>query len=132
MVVTSSEDFFHGLHERGRDPLLRKATGVTRFDIVDGPGTDRWLLTVDRGEVRISRGDEDSPSDAVLRADRATFARIAAGRMNILAAVLRGAVQIEGDVRLLVLLQRLFPRPSTPHAPSGAALDGAPEGSGHE
>jgi putative sterol carrier protein len=113
MVVTSSQGFFQGLRVRRNEPLLRKATGVTRFDIVDGPRTERWLLVIDRGDVRVEPGDADTPVDAVVRTDRATFDRIVAGKTNIFAAVLRGAVEIHGDVRLLVLLQRLFPRPST-------------------
>jgi putative sterol carrier protein len=36
---------------------------------------------------------------------------MAAGKVNAFAAVLRGAIKIEGDPRLLVLFQRLFPGP---------------------
>ena len=50
-------------------------------------------------------------ADCVLRTDRKLFARMAAGKVNAFAAVLRGAVTIEGDPRLLVLFQRLLPGP---------------------
>jgi putative sterol carrier protein len=47
----------------------------------------------------------------VLRADKASFDRVIAGELNLMAAVLRGEVTVEGDPRLVVRLQRLFPRP---------------------
>jgi hypothetical protein len=39
------------------------------------------------------------------------FERIARGEANATAAVLRGAVIIDGDMELLVQLQKLFPGP---------------------
>ncbi len=55
--------------------------------------------------VRSGGGD----ASCVVRADRAVFDKVAAGRMNAVAAVLRGDLQVEGDWRLLVRMQRLFP-----------------------
>jgi putative sterol carrier protein len=103
-------EFFAELGSRGREPLLTKATGSARFDIVDGKRTERWLLTIDKGDIRVSRGN--AGADCILRAERALFDRAADGKLNLLAAVLRGEVEVRGDPRLLVLLQRLFPRPS--------------------
>jgi putative sterol carrier protein len=45
----------------------------------------------------------------VLGADIATFDAILTGRMNAMAAVLRGALVLQGKVVLLTALQRLFP-----------------------
>ena len=39
------------------------------------------------------------------------FDKVAAGKVNAVAAVLRGDMQVEGDWRLLVRMQRLFPGP---------------------
>ena len=44
-----------------------------------------------------------------MRADRKVFDAIVSGEMNALAATLRGAVVIEGDLGLLARFQRLFP-----------------------
>ncbi len=44
-----------------------------------------------------------------MRADKAVFDKVASGRLNAVAAVLRGDLQVEGDWRLLVRMQRLFP-----------------------
>ena len=99
--------FFERLATRPHEPLLRKATGCTRFDIVDGRKVRRWYVTVDGGAISVST--KASPDDCVIRADQALFEKIVAGKLNAVAAVLRGDLQIEGDWRLLVRMQRLFP-----------------------
>ena len=99
--------FFDELAQRGYEPTLAKASGTARFEIRNGK-TERWLLTVDKGRLSVSR--RNTRADTVVRSDRQTFDRVAAGRENVLAAVLRGEIAIEGDSRLLVGLQRLFPR----------------------
>jgi putative sterol carrier protein len=111
-AVTSdpTAKFFDDLGRRGHEPLLKKATGSARFEVVDGKRTRRWLLTVEKGDVRVSR--RNARADATLRTGKKSFDRIVAGELNLVAAVLRGEVAIQGDPRLLVLLQRLFPRPS--------------------
>ena len=101
--------FFAELAGRGHEPLLRKASGSTRFDIVDGRKTRRWLVAVDRGNISVaSRGTE---ADCVVRAEKALFDKVVSGRLNAVAAVLRGDLEIQGDWRLLVWMQRLFPGP---------------------
>jgi putative sterol carrier protein len=88
-------------------PLLASMTGSVRFDIADGERTEHWFLQIHRGDVVVShKGDE---ADCVISADIATFDAILTGRMNAMAAVLRGAITIEGKVVLLTALQRLFP-----------------------
>lgn len=101
--------FFDELGSRGHEPLLRKVTGSARFDVVAGQRTERWLVTIDKGDIRVSRGN--AAAGSVLRADKASFDRVVAGELNLMAAVLRGEVAVEGDPRLVVRLQRLFPRP---------------------
>jgi hypothetical protein len=109
-VPEATRAFFEKLGERGHDPLLAKAKGSARFEVVEGGRTERWLVTIDRGDLTVSR--RNAAADCVVRADRATFDRIAAGRANFLAAALRGEVALRGDLSLLVLIQRLFPRPA--------------------
>lgn len=101
------ERFFADLASREHEPLLRKASGSTRFDVVDGGRTRRWLMTVDDGDITVRKGN--GTAACVVRADKAVFDRIVAGRMNAVAAVLRGDLEVEGDWRLLVRVQRLFP-----------------------
>lgn len=106
----SIAEFFAELGRRGHEPLLEKAKGSARFDIADGKRTERWLLTIDKGDLAVSR--RNIVADCILRADRSSFERAVAGELNLMAAVLRGEVAVGGDPRLLVLLRRLFPRPS--------------------
>ena len=101
--------FFEALGQHSHEPLLRKATGSTRFDLVAGRKTDRWLVTVDKGDIAVSR--QQGRADCVIRAEKALFDKVAAGKLNAVAAVLRGDLEVEGDWRLLVRMQRLFPGP---------------------
>jgi putative sterol carrier protein len=107
--------FFTSLAEQ-HQPALESMTGVVRFDIEDGERTEHWHLQIRKGDVTVSH--EGPEADCVLSADIATFDAILAGRMNAMAAVLRGALKIEGKVVLLTALQRLFPGSSeTPAKP---------------
>jgi putative sterol carrier protein len=107
--IDPTERFFTELASRGHEPLLRKASGSMRFDVVDGRQTRRWLVAVERGDMAVSRGGGDA--SCVVRADKAVFDKVASGRLNAVAAVLRGDLQVDGDWRLLVRMQRLFPGP---------------------
>jgi len=110
----------NGLLERlgavGHVPVLKQASGTMLFELVGGKRAERWRVTVDKGDVRVSRGD--GPADCVLRTDRKLFRGLTTGKVNAFAAVLRGAVTIEGDPRLLVLFQRLLPGPSSSKRPA--------------
>jgi putative sterol carrier protein len=101
--------FFDDLAQRGHDPLLRKARGTIKFEIVDGKRVDRRVVAIDRGDIQVSR--RNVACDGVIRADKAVFESIASGRSNPIAAVLRNELFVHGDWRLLVLVQRLFPGP---------------------
>jgi putative sterol carrier protein len=103
-------EFFAGLGRREHEPLLEKAKGSARFEIADGRRIERWLVTIDKGDLRVSR--RNAAADCILRVDRSTFERAVDGKLNMMAAVLRGAVTVGGDPRLLVLLRRLFMNPS--------------------
>ena len=104
-----TERFFAELASRAPEPLLGKASGTVRFEIVDGRKTRRWLVDFDRGSMNVRPGGGDG--SCVVRADKAVFDKVASGRLNAVAAVLRGDLQVEGDWRLLVRMQRLFPGP---------------------
>ena len=109
MRSDATAEFFDELGRRGHEPLLSKVTGSARFDVVARARTEHWLVSIDKGEIGVSRGM--AAADAVLRVDKGPFERVLAGELNLMAAVLRGEVAVEGDPRLLVRLQRLFPRP---------------------
>jgi putative sterol carrier protein len=103
--------FFEQLARREYDPMLANAEGTVRIEITDKDGGgERWLVTIDKGAIEVSR--KSARAGTIVRADRKTFEKAAAGRLNVMAAVLRGEIEISGDPRFLVQLQRLIPRPS--------------------
>jgi putative sterol carrier protein len=104
-----TEQFFEELAQRGHEPLLRKARGTVKFEIVDGKKIDRRVVTIDRGDISVSR--RNVSGHGVIRVDKAVFEKVASGRSNPIAAVLRNELAVQGDWRLLVLVQRLFPGP---------------------
>jgi hypothetical protein len=83
--------------------------GSVRFDVLDGRRTRRWLVTFDRGQVSVELASADTEAGGLVRAERPVFEGLAAGRLNAVTALLRGDLVAEGDWRLLVRLQRLFP-----------------------
>jgi putative sterol carrier protein len=105
----ATTEFFQTLGERGHEPALEKIRGTIRFDLEGGERPTRWLVTIEKGDVEVSR--KTAKADCILRTDRALFERIASGEGHAMAAVLRGAIDLEGDRSLLVAFQRLFPSP---------------------
>ena len=80
-----------------------------RFELTNGTGEAPWLVTIKRGDVAVSRADRKA--DCIVRTDKTLFDKIVTGKENAMAAVLRGAMDAEGDAELIVLFQRLFPGP---------------------
>jgi putative sterol carrier protein len=98
--------FFDDLSSRGHEPSLRKLSGSLRFDLATGKATERWLVTIRKGELAVSR--RNGAADSVIRAQKALFERAARGETNLFSAMLRGEVVLEGDYRLMVGVRRLF------------------------
>lgn len=116
----TAASFFASLPER--DPLIARGTGTLRFDLADDQhDVEHWYVTLRDGRAAVSH--DDAPADAVVRLDRRAFEEMVAGRMNAIAATLRGQLVPEGDLGLVLLFQRLFPGPPTSTgraAPSGS------------
>jgi hypothetical protein len=108
-MTQPAKEFFEELGRRGHEPLLAKLTGTVRFDVVDGPQTDSWLVSADKGDLTVSH--EPGAADCTIRGDKELFDALAAGRRNAVSSVLRGALTVTGDVELLFAIQRIFPDP---------------------
>ena len=108
-MADATADFFDDLTKRGNEPLLSKVRATVRFDIVDDGRTDRWLLAITDGALKVSRGDDEA--DCVITASKADFDLVASGQRNPMATALRGALTMDGNPRLLIRIQRLFPAP---------------------
>jgi hypothetical protein len=121
-------EFFDDLAQRGHEPLLGNASGTLRFDIADGKKIETWFVTIDKGDVTVSRAG--GAADSTLVVGKALFDRLASGQASAVAEVLRGTLTIEGDWRLLVLFRRILPGRSTakavtkPRAPARTGRSG--------
>ena len=105
----ATEKFFESLATRGREDLLQGSSGTLRFDLADGRAVEHWTVTIESGDVSVSRAK--AKADAVVRVDRDFFDGIVSGRENAMAAMLRGVLVPEGDLGLVMSFQRLLPGP---------------------
>jgi putative sterol carrier protein len=123
-MADRTAQFFDRLAGR-HEPLLGKAKGTIRVELANGGKTERWLVALDNGDVTVSH--RNTSADCTLRTDKASFNKIAMGKMNAMAAVLRGGVTVEGDQRLALLLQRVFPGPPGQRGPARPSGNGRGE-----
>lgn len=117
-MTAATVAFFEALRQQGHVPALERLTGRVRFDLSDPDRTHRWLVSVDRGDVAVSR--RGGRADCVVSADKDVFEGMATGRVNAMSAVLRGLLGVQGDLNMLVLFQRVFPEPARRGAPTEA------------
>jgi putative sterol carrier protein len=102
-------EFFESLRRRAYEPLLERGAGTLRFDIEDDGSVAHWFVSVDKGDVGVSRARRRA--DCTVRAPKAVFDGLVSGEVNATAAALRGAVVVEGNAELLTLFQRVLPGP---------------------
>jgi putative sterol carrier protein len=108
-MADATADFFERLAERDHEPLLEKTSGSVLFELTNGKQTDRWLVSIDKGDIDVSR--KGGRADAIVRARKDVFDGVASGEVNAMAALLRGAIAVEGNVALMARIQRLLPGP---------------------
>ncbi|HEY1366470.1 MAG TPA: SCP2 sterol-binding domain-containing protein [Gaiellaceae bacterium] len=106
----ATAEFFADLKQRGHEPRLGSTSGSVRIELTDGGQTERWLVSLDRGDLAVSR--RSGAADSTVRAEKAVFDRLVSGELNAVTALLRGEMAAEGNLDVLVLFQRLFPGPS--------------------
>ena len=102
--------FFDGLRQRDYEPSLAHKSGVVRVDVDDDGRSERWFVGIDDGNIKVSKRNQ--AADSTVRVDKQLLDRIVTGEANAVAALLRGAMALEGDWNLLLVFQRLFPSPS--------------------
>jgi putative sterol carrier protein len=115
-----TERFFAELSERGSVPALKPFSGSVLFELNDGEHTERYFLTIRKGEMRVAR--EGADPECILRTDAGSFDAIAAGELNALQALLLCLVDIEGRGMLVAVLQRLFRERMASAEPTGSAV----------
>jgi len=103
------ESFFYGLDGRNEPPLGR-FKGTIRFDVGSGTELVHWYVAIDAGDITVSH--RNARADSVILIGHEDCEAIVTGRMNAMAAVLRGLIVPAGDFSLIVLFQRVFPGPA--------------------
>jgi putative sterol carrier protein len=94
----------------GPHPEVPKTiSGSLRFDLGNGNRNEHWRVTFDKGLISTARSND--AADCIVRTDKATMEAIIQGRINSMAALLRGAIKVEGQVLLLALFRSLLTAP---------------------
>lgn len=115
MQLATARACFEALAARGEEPGLKGVTGIWEFDIDDAPEAERaWFLRVDDGRLAVNDpGARSARADVRIHMHESDFVRLACGtgRENIVTALLRGALTVEGDLRFAQQLQLVLPIP---------------------
>jgi hypothetical protein len=107
-MTDQMHEFFEEVARRGREPMLERLSATVRWDIINGDRVEHRVIRIDHGDLSVTVGPE--PADCVIILERSVCDDVVTGRTSILAALLRGAADFEGDPELIVLAQRLFSR----------------------
>jgi putative sterol carrier protein len=114
--------FFEELAQRSGDPLVAGVRGSVGFDLSRPEGRDLCRVRVDRGTITVEPAAPLATADAVVHGPGPVFDRMLTGEVNAMAAVLRGAIDVTGDIELVLRLVRLYSPPTdvTAEARAGA------------
>lgn len=110
-----SARLFERISRLGRVDALAGIDGRLRFDVHVADRVEHRAIIVHSGQVSVASEVEDP--DCVVDVDKALLDQMASGQSNAMTALLRGDMMVSGDVRLLVLLERLLPGPAGAHGP---------------
>ena len=113
MEVESARAFFAALAARGHEPRLADAVGTWEFALDDAGS---WTVTVDHGALHVADGQQapavEKPTTRIrLREDELLRLVRGDGHENLLTALLRGALVVEGDLAFAQKLQTILPIP---------------------
>ncbi|MGN9918125.1 SCP2 sterol-binding domain-containing protein [Micromonospora palomenae] len=120
-MATSGTEFLERLSSRRRPQLPETLTGTIRLDLHDGGRTEHWYLTLHDQSLDVKRSPDDA--DLVVRADREVFDRLVNGRTEVVQSLLRNDLTVQGDMRLLLALRRIFPGPVDARHPRDVARE---------
>ncbi|GAA3779006.1 hypothetical protein GCM10022225_78900 [Plantactinospora mayteni] len=112
-------EFFDGLERAESTVLPVRVNGTARFDLNQDGETDHWYVAIQEGAVSVSHEMRDA--DVVLNAERGFFERLVTGRANLFASLLRRDFTVEGNLQLLMPIERILPQPPGAHDPRAFA-----------
>jgi len=115
MTADPISQFFANLAAPGHLATFESHSATLRFDVHDGGQDQHWYVAVNNGDVAVNRQNavtrQNRGADAVIHVDRPPFEAIVTGRMNAMAALLRGVLTCEGSMAALMMFQRCLPGP---------------------
>jgi putative sterol carrier protein len=120
-MTESTADYLQHLGDRPYPNLPDTTSGTMRLDIQGEGRTDHWYLTIDQQRVQVVRSARDA--DLLVRGTQEVFDRLVDGRTHVAVSLMRGEVEVEGNLRLLMLLRRLFRGPEGARHPRDAARE---------
>ncbi|MGW3784275.1 SCP2 sterol-binding domain-containing protein [Micromonospora chokoriensis] len=106
----TAEQYLQQLDDGRRPDLPETTVGTLRLDVRSDGCTDHWYLRVADQRVQVTRSADDA--DLVVRADRWVFDSMVSGELHPGAAMLRNELTMQGDMRLLLVLRRIFAGPA--------------------
>ena len=109
MTADPISQFFADLAAPGHLATFEGHSATLRFDVHDSGQVRHWYVAVSNGDVTVTR--QNKGADAVIHVGRPPFEAIVTGRMNAMAALLRGVLTCEGSMAALVMFQRCLPGP---------------------
>jgi alkanesulfonate monooxygenase SsuD/methylene tetrahydromethanopterin reductase-like flavin-dependent oxidoreductase (luciferase family)/putative sterol carrier protein len=98
---------FKGMQRGFQPQLSRGFSGEIQYDLRSNGKSRKWVVRIADGKATARRGASADPS-VTMRMSEAVFARIAAGIIPSMAAMLEGKVEAEGDLNLLARLGEMF------------------------
>jgi putative sterol carrier protein len=101
--------FFENLASQGHEPLLHHASGTVRLDLRNGKAVEHWYLIMVKGDVTVSH--HNTKANATIGMDKKLFEGMTRGTVNLTASLLRGLLDVDGDLGLLSAFDRLLPGP---------------------
>jgi len=102
---------FKGMAHAFKPQLSRGFSGEIQYELRSNGKSRKWVVQIADGKAVAKRGSAANPS-VTLRMSEPTFARISAGMIPSMAAMLEGKVEAEGDLNLLARLGEMFGGPS--------------------
>jgi hypothetical protein len=109
-----------------------------RWDITSRPDgqVDTYLLELDKGRARTSKGTDGEPPRLTITMDAVEFLRLVSGNLDPMQAYFKGRIQLAGDIMVAAKMAQLFrmpgaagggdPPPPDPSGPPPQEPDGPP------
>jgi putative sterol carrier protein len=102
---------FKGMARAFRPDRAFGFSGEIEYELRINATSKKWVIRIARGKATAHTGPAEHPV-VVLRMSAPTFARVSAGILAPITAVLERKVEVEGDLRLVNRLAEMFGGPS--------------------